>query len=112
MTALQDYLQALTPLQQAEFERIRTIVKRAVPDAEELISYGVPTFKYNKRPLLYFGAYPGHLSLYPTGDDMIAAIPELAASRTGKGTLQYSIDNPLSDELVAAIVAFRLKSLQ
>lgn len=111
MTNLDDYLHKLAPVQKQHFERVRKVVQSLAPDAEELISYGVPTFKYQGRPLVYFGAFPKHMSIYPASDDMIKAIPELEAFRTGKGTLQFTQDTPLSDGLLHKIVAFRLKML-
>lgn len=107
-----EYLQNLTHGQKAEFERVRRLVKQLTPDAEELISYGVPTFKYKKRPLIYFAAFKNHMSIYPVSDDMIEEIgQELAKFRTGKGTLQFTEDNPIPDELIKKFVAHRLKNI-
>lgn len=112
MTTIDEYLQGTTPAQQAEYRRIQTIVKQLAPDAEESVSYGIPTFKYHKRPLVYFGAFADHMSIYPASDNMIEAIPELAAFRTSTGTLQYTEAKPISDELVKAFVNFRLQDIQ
>lgn len=112
MTAVDDYLQGITPAQQAEFQRIRSIVKQATPEAEESVSYGILAFKYSKRPLLYYGAFASHMSIYPTSDTMVQAIPELAAYRTSKGTFRYTKAKPMTDKLISAIVDFRLKDLR
>ena len=60
------YLAALTPAQRAQFERIRRIVRSIVPDAEETISYRIPTFKHRGKYLIYFAAFKDHMSVYPT----------------------------------------------
>lgn len=112
MSDIDDYLKSVKPSQKVVLERIRKVIKQAVPDAAEMISYGVPTFKYNKRPLIYFAAFKDHMSIYPTSDEMISKIgEELAKFRTGKGTLQFTEEKPISGPLVQKIVNFRLAEM-
>lgn len=101
-----------TPSQRVELEKIRRIVKELVPDAEEVISYGVPTFKLNKRPLIYYAAYKNHMSIHPASDAMIVAISEkLGKFRTGKGTFQFTEANPIPEPMMKKIVLFRLADI-
>ncbi len=105
-TTIDDYLQSLTDEQKSTFAHIAKIV-RQISEVEELVSYGVPTFKYKKRPLLYFGAFKDHMSLYPASDGLIEAVPGLEAFRTGKGTLQFTGKQPIGDELIKAMIHYR-----
>ena len=106
MTTIDEYLESLSDEQQAAFKSIATIVRQQA-EVEESVSYGVPTFKYKKRPLLYFGAFKDHMSLYPASDGLIEAVPELGAFRTGKGTLQFTSQKPISAELITAMIQYR-----
>src|SRR4051812_3318479 len=91
MPTIDEYHDQLNATQKAEFERIREIVKQVVPEAEERMSYGMPTFKYKQRPLLYFGAFKHHMSLFPASGKVIESLGEdLAKFRTSKGTLQFT----------------------
>lgn len=112
MHTTEDYLANITPSQLVEFERIRKIVKSIVPDADEVMSYGIPTFKYLKKPLLYFGAFANHVSIFPAQDPLLTEVPELNKYRTGKGTFQYSEKDPIPSELVEKMVRFHLRRIK
>jgi uncharacterized protein YdhG (YjbR/CyaY superfamily) len=106
------YLTRITPTQKAEYERIRQIVKQAVPEATEYLGYGVPAFKFKGKPLLYFGAFQRHMSLYPASDEMIAVVGNgLDKLRTSKGTLRFTEDNPIPEPVLREIVAYRLATI-
>ena len=60
-----EYLNRIEPSQRKQFERVRKIVKKLVPEAEEVISYGIPTWKYRGKYLIYFAAFKNHMSIYP-----------------------------------------------
>ena len=101
-----DYLTPLPPGQRAVLERVRAIILETVPDATESISYGMPTYTYNGKRLIYFAAYKNHMSLF-------GAIGALEAKLTGfklshRGTVQFTEAHPLPDELVKEIVCERL----
>ena len=66
MTVIDQYFANVDPTQRKELERIRTIVKNVAPEAEEVISYGMPGFKYKNKYLIGFNAFKDHLSLFPT----------------------------------------------
>ncbi len=81
--------------QKAELERTRQVVRRAVPDAEEATSYGMPAFKYKKRPLLGFEASKNHLSVVPFSPEAVgAARGELAGFDLSKGTARSRPRSP------------------
>ena len=88
--------------------RIRSIIKQTAPDAVESISYGMPAYKLNGKPLVYFAGYKNHVGLYatPSGHSQFAA--ELARYKQGKGSVQFPIDEPLPFDLIERIVQFRV----
>ncbi len=112
MSAIDEYLKNATPSQKAMLERFRKIIKQIVPEAEEVISYGIPMFKYNETYLIYFAFFKNHMSIYPASDAMIKAIgPELAKFRTSKGTLQFTEDSPIPEPILSKIILFRLADI-
>ena len=100
MGTVDEYVQALTPGQRQQYERVRATVKRLVPDAEETISYGIPTFKYRGKYLIYFAALKHHMSIYPT---LGAVTPTMGT----KGTFQFTEADPVPEDVVMRIVAQR-----
>jgi uncharacterized protein YdhG (YjbR/CyaY superfamily) len=103
------YIVAFSPDVQAMLEQIRTTIRETAPDAQETISYGMPTFTLNGRYLVYFAAYKRHIGLYPA--PVGAAEFHEAVSRygAGKGTLKFPLDQPLPLDLIRSIVQFRIK---
>lgn len=113
MTEIDTYLaQHATVTQRRELARLYSIVKRLAPTVDESISYGVPTFKLRGKPLIYFAAFPNHMSVYPASDDMVQALGEkIARHRTGRGTLQFTEDDTFTDQQFEDIVQFRITQL-
>ncbi len=104
------YLATVPEQQRAALQHLRETVKAAAPDAVETISYSMPAFRHNGRVLVYYAAFKDHCSLFPASGavfDSLAA--ELAAYRTSKGTIQFTAEQPLPDELVRRVVAIRLE---
>ncbi|HEX2970211.1 MAG TPA: DUF1801 domain-containing protein [Bacteroidales bacterium] len=93
---------------QTLLNQMRDTVRSIAPDAEEGISYGMPAYRLNKRPLVYFAGFKNHIGFYatPTGHAEFAA--ELAVYKQGKGSVQFPIDEPLPLELIRRIIAFRV----
>jgi uncharacterized protein YdhG (YjbR/CyaY superfamily) len=111
MKTVQDYLDTIDPQQRREFERLRAIVTEIAPAATETISYGMPTFKLNGKPLIYFGAFKHHMSLFPTPGPTEQLKDQLTNYKVSKGTIQFTFDNPLPDSLIKSIVLARLKDI-
>jgi len=105
VTTFDEYVSALTPAQREQFERVRLIVRSIVPDAEETISYGVPTFKHRGKYLIYFAAFTNHMSVYPT-------LGAVEATKGTKGTFRFSEDDPVPEEVVRGIVLHRLRLIE
>lgn len=113
MSDINTYFNSLSEDQRSELERIRKIATSLVSDTEETISYGVPTLKYQDKPLIYFAAFKDHISIFPASDPMVEAIGDkLGKFRTSKGTFQFPYDHPISEELLKEIVNFRKAEIE
>lgn len=88
--------------------KIRKVIREAAPEAEETISYGMPTFKLNGN-LVHFAAYENHIGFYPTPSGIETFKEELSAYKCGKGSVQFPIDKPVPFDLVEKIVFFRVE---
>ena len=89
MLTIAEYLAQLTPAQRTEFGRIRAAVREIAPEAVESISYGMPTYKLKGKPLVYFGAFKKHMTIFP-------------------GTIKFTEKDPLPDDRLKEIVLDRL----
>jgi uncharacterized protein YdhG (YjbR/CyaY superfamily) len=90
-------------------ENLRQIIRDTAPEAEEVISYGIPAFKYQGM-LVYFAAYKKHCSLFGGNGSLTEQMQEeLKGYKTSKGTIQFTVEKPLPDELVREIVKLRMK---
>lgn len=107
MTTINEFLINVPNSQKAELERIRRVVRESVPEAEEVFSYGIPGFKYNGKYLVGFCAYKDHLSLFPTSRPIMELRDKLKRYKLAKGTIQFTLDNPIPDELIKEIVLSR-----
>jgi uncharacterized protein YdhG (YjbR/CyaY superfamily) len=97
---------------QAILRRVRGIVRKAVPNAEESISYQIPTYKLNGRPVIYFAAFKEHYSVYPSNTRLVAAFKdELAGYEMSKGTIRFPLSEPVPVKLIQGIVKFRAKEV-
>jgi uncharacterized protein YdhG (YjbR/CyaY superfamily) len=92
--------------------RLRNIIRKAVPGAEESISYGIPTYKLRGRPVIYFAGWSKHYSLYPSGDRLVAAFKkQLAPYEINKGTIRFPLDEAVPVKLIESIAKFRAKEV-
>ena len=103
------YIAGFAPDVREVLAKIRAVIRRVAPKAEESISYRVPTFKLDGRPLVYFAAFKTHVSLYPmTAPVKTKFRKELAGYKGGKGTIQFPLDKSIPYELIARLVRFKL----
>ena len=93
---------------QAKLQAMRETIQKAAPEAEEAISYAMPTFKLNGN-LVHFAAYQNHVGFYPVPSGMKEFEKELSVYKSGKGSAQFPHDQPLPLALVTKIVKFRVK---
>ena len=106
-----EYVKAFDPEVRNTLEKLRETIRKAAPEAEELISYQMPAYKY-KGILVYFGAYINHIGFYPTGRGIEAFKKELAAYEGSKGTVRFPLEKPLPFRLISKIVKFRVKEYE
>jgi uncharacterized protein YdhG (YjbR/CyaY superfamily) len=106
--SIDDYIATFPPEVQQKLEEMRAIIKAAAPGATEKISYQVPTF-YLKGNVVSFGAYKTHIGFYPAPHGIDAFEDELAPYKSGKGTAQFPLDQPLPVNLITRIVQFRVE---
>lgn len=98
------YIKAFPAATQEKLEEIRAIYRHELPDAEEVISYGVPAYRYQNKTLVFFAGWKNHISTYPVPAGDAAFQKAIEPYRKGRGTLQYSLDKPLPKELIQSLV--------
>lgn len=105
---IDSYIAEQVPDVRERLEQIRQVVKTSAPKAEEVISYGMPAFKFHGM-LVYFAAFKNHIGFYalPSGNE--AFQKELSAYKQGKGSIQFPLDQPVPLALIKKIVKFRVK---
>lgn len=89
-------------------EQIRAVIKAAAPEAVESISYAMPAYKLNKKPLVYFAAFEKHIGFYATPSGHSEFTEELSKYKQGKGSVQFPLNEPLPLQLIERIVKFRV----
>jgi uncharacterized protein YdhG (YjbR/CyaY superfamily) len=106
---VEDYLTRVPAIQRQALERLRRTIKSVVPDAVEVISYQMPTFKLNGRMLVSYAAFKGHCSFFPGAGPTEAHQDELKSFVTSKGTVRFTPERPLSAALVRKLVRTRIR---
>jgi len=97
---------------QSTLQRVRSIIRKAVPGAEEVISYQIPAYKLPAGPVLYFAGWKQHYSLYPATDHLVAAFKDdLAPYKVNKGTIRFPLSQPVPVKLIEDIAKFRAKEV-
>jgi uncharacterized protein YdhG (YjbR/CyaY superfamily) len=92
--------------------RVRSIIRKAVPEAQEVISYKMPTYTLYGGRLLYFAAWKQHYSIYAATEQVVAAFQdELASYEVDKGTIRFPLSEPVPVKLIGRIAKFRAKEL-
>jgi uncharacterized protein YdhG (YjbR/CyaY superfamily) len=105
--SIDEYIATFPPATQTILQELRATIRAAAPQAEEKISYQMPTFAL-KGNLVHFAAYPNHIGFYPTPSGITAFADELSRYKSAKGSVQFPIDQPLPLELISRIVLFRV----
>jgi uncharacterized protein YdhG (YjbR/CyaY superfamily) len=106
--SVDQWLARVEPKQRAALEKLRVQIRAAAPGAEEVISYGQPTFKLHGH-LVAFGAFAKHLSFFPMNSVVIAESADaLKTFVTSKGTIQFTPEKPIPATVVKKIVKARI----
>ena len=105
---IDEYIKDFPKEIQIKLEQIRTTIKKAAPDANEVISYQMPAFKLNS-VLVYFAAFKDHISFFPTSNPIKFFAEELAEYETSKGTIKFPLNKKIPLGLISKITKFRFK---
>lgn len=114
MTVIDEYLKPLEPEKRKQLERIRKIAKQIIPDAEEAISYGMPTLKYKGKSFLGFNTHAKHIGIYPYGAEEIRVFKEQITQQKygfSSGAIRVPYDHPIPENLLTAIIRHRIQRL-
>jgi len=108
------YVAGFPPDVRTVLERVRTAIRKAVPNAEETISYGIPTYKLRGRTVIYFAGWAKHYSLYPADARLVAAFKDELAPYdvNGKGTVRFPLAGRIPVKLIAGMARFRAKEIE
>jgi len=106
---IDEYIAGFSPDVQKILQRIRMTIRKAAPEAQETISYEIPTFTLNGKYLVYFAAYKKHIGFYPALTGIEQFKKELSVYESGKGTLKFPLDKPIPFGLISKLVKFRAK---
>ncbi|MGH9140604.1 MAG: iron chaperone [Vicinamibacterales bacterium] len=110
--SVDEYIGAQPSAARAVLERVRRIIRKAVPAAREGISYGIPTCYLHDRVVLYFAGWKQHYSIYPITKRLAAAFAdELASHDVRKSTIRFSFSDPIPVQLIGRLATFRAKEV-
>lgn len=110
-TTIDDYIAEFPSEVQHMMQRLRAVIRDLAPEAEEGISYAIPTFRVKGTYLVYFAGFKNHIGFYPTPSGTEVFKKDLAKYKTGKGSVQFPLDQPLPVALITKIVKYRLKEI-
>jgi uncharacterized protein YdhG (YjbR/CyaY superfamily) len=108
--SVDEYIAASPDAAQATLQRVRSTIRKALPGAEEIISYQMPAYKLHGKVALFFAGWKEHFSLYPAGEKLVEAFKkELARYDVSKGTIRFPLSKPVPVGLIGRIAKFRAK---
>ena len=107
MNEVEIYIAGFPDHIQQLLHQMRDTILAIAPEATESIAYGMPAYKLNRKPLVYFAGYKNHIGFYATPSGHSKFNDELSAYKQGKGSVQFPLDQPLPLDLIERIVEFR-----
>jgi uncharacterized protein YdhG (YjbR/CyaY superfamily) len=107
--SIDEYISEFPSETQSALNQVRTVIKKAAPDATESISYAIPTFDMNGHHLVHFAGYARHIGFYPIPSAAEAFKEELKSYKGGKGSVQFPLSQPMPTDLIRRIVEFRVE---
>lgn len=110
---INDYLKTVEPAKRKALQRIRTLAKEVVPEAEEAIVYGMPALKFLGKPFLGFDAHKNHIGIYPFSGRVFETIADqLHGYKRTKGALHVPLDKPIPKSVLQTIIGARLRAIR
>lgn len=107
ITTVDEYINQFDGEVKKRLDAMRLLIRTTDPLAVESIAYGMPAYKLNGRPLVYFAGYDEHIGFYATPNGHEAFADEFAKYKQGKGSVQFPHDQPLPVDLIKRVVAYR-----
>jgi uncharacterized protein YdhG (YjbR/CyaY superfamily) len=108
--SVDEYIATHSAAVQKVLQRVRRAIHKAVPGAEEAISYQIPVFRRHGSYVVYFAGWKRHYSLYPAGERLVAAFKDdLARYEISKGTIRFPLSEPVPVKLIERIARFLAK---
>ena len=108
--SIDEYIATHPPDVQVVLQRVRSTIRKAVPKAEEAISYQIPTFKLHGAYVIYFAGWKQHYSLYPASGRLVAAFKDdLGPYEVKKGTIRFPLSKAVPVKLIGGIAKFMAK---
>jgi len=108
-SSIDEYIAGFPAETRTVLEELRALIRAAAPDATETISYAIPTFDLGGRHLVHFAGYAKHVGLYPAPSGLEAFKEDLKPYKSGKGSVQFPLGQPLPTDLIRRIVQFRVE---
>jgi uncharacterized protein YdhG (YjbR/CyaY superfamily) len=110
LTTVDDYIASRPAAVQKPLKKLRGIVRKALPGAEEVISYQIPAYRLHGRIVLFFAGWTDHYSLYPAGSRLPSTFKkELARYELSRGTIRFPLSEPIPEKLITRVAKFRAK---
>ena len=108
-----EYITAQPKPSQRALRTLRSVIRKALPDAEEVISYGIPAYKLHGYVVIYFAGWRQHYSIYPINARRIALLKPTSASYevNDKGTIRFPLDQRVPIKFIADIAKFRAREV-
>lgn len=106
---IKSYISTFSNDVQEILRKLRVLIRSVSPELTEGISYGIPTFYYKGKYLIYFAAFKNHISVYPATTPAVEKVKGLSKYKVSKGTLRFPLDKPIPYDLVKEFVDLRLK---
>lgn len=110
MSVIDNYINAHTGATFEKLKLMKDLLKEEIGECEEKLSYGMPTF-YKGKNIVHFAAFKTHIGLYPLPGALLAFKEELKSYKSGKGSVQFPLDQDLPIDLIKKIIIFRLGEL-
>lgn len=107
-STVDEYIAQFSPQTQRTLQQVRALIKKTAPDAEEVISYAMPGYKWNGM-LVWFAGYGHHLGFYPMPSALTAFKSELSKYKSSKGAVQFPLDQKIPVALITKIIKYRME---
>ncbi|MBV8819386.1 MAG: DUF1801 domain-containing protein [Acidobacteriaceae bacterium] len=110
--SVDEYIDAQPEVVRTKLEQVRAAIRKAVPEAVEGIGYGMPGYKLHGKPILYFAGFKQHYSLFAASGTFLATLAEeLKGYELRKGTIHFSLTQPVPTKLISRIAKLRAASI-